>query len=45
MDVRNRISYVTGCMMYKVMNGMTPSYLDQLFNTVNNIHSLYTKKK
>ena len=24
MDVRNRISYVTGCMMYKVINGMTP---------------------
>ena len=44
MDVRNRISYVTGCMMYKVINGMTPSYLNQLFNYVNNIHSLCTRK-
>ena len=44
MDVRNRISYGTGCMMYKVINGMTPSYLNQLLNYVNNIHSLCTKK-
>ena len=44
MDVRNRISYVTGCMMYKVINGMTPSYLNQLFNYVYNIHSLCTRK-
>ena len=27
MDARNRIFYVTGCMIYKVINGMTPSYL------------------
>ena len=26
MDVRDRISYVTGCMMYKVINDMTPSF-------------------
>ena len=44
MDVRNRISYVTGCMMYNVINGMTPSYVDELFNYVNNIHSLCTRK-
>ena len=24
MDVRSRISYVTGCMMYKVVNDMAP---------------------
>ena len=44
MDVRNRISYVTDCMMYKVINGMTPSYLNQLFNYVINIHSLCQRK-
>ena len=44
MDVRKRISYVTGCMMYKVINGMAPSYLNQLFYYVNNIHSFCTGK-
>ena len=27
-------------LIYKVINGMTPSYLNQLFNYVNNIHSV-----
>ena len=44
MDVRDRISYVTGCMMYKVINGMTPSYLSDLFIYVNNVHSLCTRQ-
>ncbi len=44
MDVRSRISYVTGCMMYKVLNGMAPSYLNDSFNYVNNIHSLRTRR-
>ena len=43
-DVRNRISYVTGCMMYKMINGMTPSYLNGLFKYVNNVHSVCTRQ-
>ena len=31
--VRDRISYVTGCMMYKVVNGKTPDYLNDLFKS------------
>ncbi len=44
MDVRSRISYVIGCMMYKVLNGMAPSYLNDLFKNVNSIHSLCTRQ-
>ena len=44
MDVRDRISYVTGCMMYKVVNGKTPDYLNDLFKHVNNVHSLCTRQ-
>ena len=44
MDVRDRISYVTGCMMYKVLNGKTPDYLNDLFKHVNNIHPICTRQ-
>ena len=44
MDIRDRVSYVTGCMMYKTINNSTPSYVKDLFNYVNNIHSLCTRK-
>ena len=44
MDVRDRVSYVTGCMMYKVVNGTTPDYLNDLFKHVNNIHPLCTRQ-
>ena len=44
MDVRDRISYVTGCMMYKVVNGKTPDYLNGLFKHVNKVHSLCTRQ-
>ena len=40
MGVRDRISYVMGCMMYKVVNGKTPDYLNDLFKHVNNFYSL-----
>ena len=43
MDVLSRISYV-GCMMYKVVNGMAPPYLKDLFKSVNSIHSLNTRQ-
>ena len=44
MDVRSRISCVTGCMMYKVVNDMAPPYLKDLFKYVNSIHSLNTRQ-
>ena len=44
MDVRSRISYVTGCMMYKVLNGLAPPYLGDLFKYINSIHSLCTRQ-
>ena len=44
MDVHNHISYVTGCMMYKVINGKAPSYLNYLFKHVDNIHSVCTRQ-
>ena len=44
MDVRSRISYVTGCMMYKVVNDTAPPYLKDLFKPVNSIHSLNTRQ-
>ena len=44
MDVRDRISYATGCMMYKVVNGKIPDYLNDLFKHVNNIHQKCTRQ-
>ena len=44
MDVRSHISYVTGCMMYKVVNGMAPPFLKDFFKSVNCIHSLNTRQ-
>ena len=43
MDVRNRISYVTGCMMYKVINGMTLSYISFLIMLITSV--LYVQGK
>lgn len=44
MDVRDRISYVTGCMMYKVNNNIAPNNLCQLFTHVRNIHPVHTRR-
>ena len=45
MDVCDRISYLTGCMMYKVVNGKAPKYLNDLFKDVNTIHSVCTRQR
>ena len=44
MDIRSRILYNTGCMMYKVLNGMAPFYLNDLFHEISSVHSLNTRK-
>ena len=43
MSIRDRIIYVTGCMMFKVTNDMTPAYLNDLFQPVSNVHSVNTR--
>ena len=43
MNIRDRITYATGCMMYKVRNEMTPSYLSDNFKLVNEVHSVNTR--
>ena len=43
MNVRDRITYSTGCMMYKVHNEMTPSYLYENFKLVNEVHNVNTR--
>jgi len=44
MDIRSRILYNTGCMMYKVLNGMAPFYLNDLFHEISSVHSVNTRK-
>ena len=34
MDIRSRVSYVTGCVMFKVLNNMAPSYLIDDVSTI-----------
>ena len=43
MDIKSRINYTTGCMMYKVLNDLAPSYLNNSFQKVNTIHDLNTR--
>ena len=43
MNIRDRIIYLTGCMMYKVKNEIAPSYLNELFRPVSTIHSVNTR--
>ena len=43
MDIRSRITYNTGCMMFKVVNNLAPSYLNCLFQEIRSIHSLHTR--
>ena len=43
MSVRDRITYATGCMMYKVKNEMSPSYLNECFKPVSEVHRVNTR--
>ena len=43
MDVRSRISYATGCMMFKVLHDMTPYYLSN-FRAITDVHSINTRQ-
>ena len=44
MDIRSRISYATGCMMFKVLNNMAPCYLSDSFSAINSVHSIFTRR-
>ena len=44
MDVRDRISYLTRCMMYKIVNGKAPEYFNDLFKYVNTFHSVCARQ-
>ena len=44
MDIRSRILYATGCMMFKVLNNMTPIYLNDKFRAINSVHSINTRQ-
>ena len=43
LNVRDRITYSTGCMMYKIINRMTPNYLSDQFKLVSESHSISTR--
>lgn len=43
MDIRSRVHYNTGCMVYKVMNNLAPPYLNNLFKKVETVHQLNTR--
>ena len=43
MDIRSRISYINGCTMYKTLNNMAPTYLQDFFNEVRSVHSVNTR--
>ena len=43
MSVRDRITYVTGCMMYKVRNKIAPSYIDNQIKQISTVHSRSTR--
>ncbi len=44
MDIRSRILYSTGCMMFKVLNNKAPQYLIDCFRAINNVHSICTRQ-
>ncbi len=44
MDIRSRILYSTGCMMFKVLNNTAPRYLIDRFSAINDIHSICTRQ-
>ena len=44
MDIRSRISYVTSCLMYKVLHKMVPSYLINGFCAINDVHTINTRQ-
>ena len=44
MDIRSRILYATGCLMFKVLNNLTPTYLTDSFRAINSVHSINTRQ-
>ena len=43
MSVRDRITYATGCMMYKARNKIAPSYIDNQIKQISTVHSRSTR--
>ena len=43
MSVRDRITFATACMMYKVNNNIAPFYINRQFKQVSTVHSRYTR--
>ena len=43
MDIRSRISYVSNCLMYKVLHNLVPSYLVNGFRAINTVHTINTR--
>jgi len=42
MDVRDRITYSTGCMVYKTLNSLAPKYLNSI-QQVSSVHTIGTR--
>ncbi len=43
MPLRDRVTYIKACMMYKSLNGIAPVYMSEMFKYVHESHSRDTR--